>query len=240
MVQPRDSRGRFLPKVAVIEPPKSRRTSKTKTKDITQFNIIILDQSSSMSSVKKQTIEGFNSVLIEALESAESTKIKTYYGYTLFGSYVSDRIITPSAPKLLNNDSYRPSGMTALYDAIGSTLLELDKFITSNIILNAKVLVTIITDGEENASRFYSLEYIKTLIELYNSKGWVINFIGAGLDKQVKKVSDSMGIYSANTVSFTANDAGSTTQVFDKLKRSSKSYLSKVSLGTDSNIGFFE
>lgn len=236
--QARDSKGRFLPKV--VEPVKTtRKTRSKKASDVTQFNVIVLDQSGSMASVKNETILGFNQVLTAALDEASKNKIKTYYGYTLFGSIVTDRVINPNSPKLLNSDTYTPSGMTALNDAIGSTLKEVQKFISYNKITNPKVVVTILTDGDENNSRTYSSSDIKIMIEEFKNLGWVINYIGAGTDKEVKNYSKSIGIYESNTMSYTANNTVSTKNTFNKLSEKTRGYTQAVASGSDSNFGFF-
>lgn len=236
--QARDSKGRFLPKVQ--EPVKTtRKTRSKKPSDITQFNVIVLDQSSSMRSVKNETILGFNEVLTSALDEASKNKIKTYYGYTLFSSFVTDRVISPNSPKLLSSDTYNPEGCTALNDAIGSTLKGILQFINYNGITNPKVVVTILTDGEENNSRVYSSSDIKIMIEEFKNLGWVINYIGAGKEEDVKNYSKSIGIYESNTMAYTANNAESTKKTFNKLSEKTRGYTLSVAYGSDSNQGFF-
>ena len=67
-----------------------------------------------------------------------------------------------------------------------------------------KVLVTVITDGYENASREYSGKAIKALVEELKTKGWVFAYIGA--NHNVEAAAASMSI--TNTMSFKATDEG--------------------------------
>lgn len=65
--------------------------------------------------------------------------------------------------------------MTALNDAIGKTINDVNQFGTN-------VVVLIQTDGQENSSKEYKLDRIKSLIKEKEKLGWEFNFVGAGLD----------------------------------------------------------
>ena len=71
------------------------------------------------------------------------------------------------------------------------------------------VLVTVITDGYENASCEYDGKAIKGLVESLKKKGWVFTYIGANQD--VEAVAAAMSI--TNTLSFSA-DAQGTSAMF--------------------------
>ena len=64
------------------------------------------------------------------------------------------------------------------------------------------VLVTIITDGYENASKEYSGKAIMQLVDELKTKGWIFAYIGANQD--VEKVAVSMGI--RNSLCFEAHE----------------------------------
>ena len=95
---------------------------------------------------------------------------------------------------------YNPNCCTALYDAMGMSLGKLLRTVAKD----DKVLVTIVTDGYENASREYSAKAIKKLVEKLKSKGWVFAYMGANQD--VEAVGASLAI--TNTLSFAATDEG--------------------------------
>ena len=66
----------------------------------------------------------------------------------------------------------------------------------------------------------------------------MINFIGGGNEKVVRKTAENYGIFQANTVSYGTNSV-ETTQVFDKMSKGMSNYTSSVKKGKASNIGFF-
>lgn len=100
----------------------------------------------------------------------------------------------------ITDDDYCPACCTTLYDAMGVSLTKLRKRIAEDDV----VLVTIITDGYENASREYNGQAIKSLVESLKAKGWVFTYIGANQD--VEKVAASISIN--NTLSFSADVKG--------------------------------
>lgn len=85
---------------------------------------------------------------------------------------------------------YNPDDCTPLFDAMGRSLNDLKKHVCDEDV----VLVTIITDGYENASREYSGHDIKNLVAEQKKKGWVFAYIGT--NKDVDAVADDMGIRS--------------------------------------------
>ena len=71
--------------------------------------------------------------------------------------------------KELNGEIYQPDCCTALYDAMGKSLSALRKKVAAD----DKVLVTVVTDGCENASSEYSGKAIKVLVDELKQRGWV-------------------------------------------------------------------
>ena len=67
-----------------------------------------------------------------------------------------------------------------------------------------RVLVTIVTDGYENASREYNGKAIKVLVDELKDKGWVFAYIGANQD--VEKVAATISI--TNTMTFQTTSHG--------------------------------
>lgn len=178
---------------------------------------IVLDCSSSMECIKGAVIEGYNS-FIDMQKKVDGKCVVTL---TKFSSNVMI-----GKPTLLENikkmtsKTYAASGMTALWKAISDTVDAMGQRLANmpEAERPEKVLVVIITDGEENASNssmqfslnsehgnnMYTLDKLKEKIEhqkqVYN---WEFIFIGAeNLD--VENISTSMGI--GHTVSFQQND----------------------------------
>ena len=149
------------------------------------YNVIILDESGSMSSIYKETLNSMNEVLSGIKKNQEEFPDQHHYVtiVTFEGSGISgvktrrDRVPINTVEPFTEKD-YRPGGCTPLYDAMGKTLNELEGLIHPE----DKVMATVITDGMENSSREYSGKVIKTLVARLREKGWVLAYIGANQD----------------------------------------------------------
>src|SRR5262249_15514886 len=86
---------------------------------------------------------------------------------------------------------------TPLYDAIGRGIGILDEVLEGK---RGKAILAIMTDGQENASREFSHEKITALIKARQELGWVVTFLGEGLD--VAKQGTAMGAMAANVASY--------------------------------------
>jgi hypothetical protein len=136
---------------------------------------------------------------------------------------------------LLNYENYRPSGGTALLDAVGETITEIERQIAASLIPTTAIIV-ILTDGYENASKKYNLVNIRNMISKLEETGkWTFSFIGATLD--AVDVAASMSIKSQNSFSFEKTEMKNA--VWDKLDRSVSSYFTKKSQNRNLN-NFFE
>jgi hypothetical protein len=196
------------------------------------YNLIILDESGSMESIKQPTINGFNEIVQSIRHSAkESPEINQYLNFFSFNSSGIKEIFplgkVDEIP-VLTNDNYQPDNLTPLYDAIGYGVNKLRYSIEKE--KDFSVLVTILTDGEENASKEYSFSTIASLIKLLSAKGWVFTYIGANHD--VEKVAVSLNIKHKMTFGF--NPAG--VQVMtNNVQDSRRSYMDKIKKG-DKNL----
>jgi len=77
-------------------------------------------------------------------------------------------------------DDYQPCCCTPLYDAMGFTLTTMRKHVKT--VDDAVVVVTIITDGLENASKEYTGAAVKELVEQLKGEGWTFTYMGANQD----------------------------------------------------------
>ena len=100
----------------------------------------------------------------------------------------------------LTSETYQPKCCTALYDAMGMSLNALRPKVAEA----DKVLVTVVTDGYENASKEYSGKAIKALVDELKTKGWVFAYIGANQD--VETVAATISI--TNVLNFEATHIG--------------------------------
>ncbi len=174
--------------------------------------IFVLDESSSMSSCWDQTISGYNEYLKAQKEDAEKTGIKTLVSLYKFNGYdvraIFDRQdvaeVTP-----LTKSNYRPSGGTNLLDAMGGVMMKI------NLLLKEKkkadresVIITVLTDGEENQSRTFKNSDIKAMVEKAEGKNWGFMFLGANID--AFHAGAAMGFNYNNTMQFDTNNAAAT------------------------------
>ena len=191
------------------------------------YNLIILDESGSMQSIKKAAIDGMNET-VQSIRSAQ-TKHEDQEHFVTLITFNSDKIkgiyncVPVAEVKELTEDEYLPNCCTPLYDAMGCTLNELRPRIEPE----DKVLVTIITDGEENSSTEYTSQSIKALVEELKGKGWIFAYIGANQDATI--VGSSISI--TNVMNFTATDHG-TRGMMATLKRGRDRLFSKIQEGS--------
>jgi uncharacterized protein YegL len=129
----------------------------------------------------------------------------------------------------LSIKTYRPSGSTALLDAMGATIDSVGKKLAAmpEEERPSKVLFMVVTDGEENASRRYTREQIKSMVEHQRSVySWEFVFVGANIDAFT--AGTSMGFTAQNSVAYTASAAG-TKRLYDTVSSNTRSYRSSRS-----------
>lgn len=201
------------------------------------YNLIILDESGSMQSIKSAIISGFNEVVqtakgVEAQfpEQEHYISLLSFNGMGIKKIHDRDR-----AADLQEIDarSYQPIASTPLYDAIGQGILTLKNAIAD--CQNCHVLVTILTDGEENASKEFNHAQIKLLIEKMKAAAWTFTYIGANHD--VAKVAISLSI--ENSLHFKAT-LEETRAMFEKEKSAKASYFQKLSRNEDVSKGYYD
>ena len=158
-------------------------TSKTAKTQI--FNVVILDQSGSMSTIREAAVSGLNET-IAGIRKAQETYADTQEHFFTLVAFCGceKRKIYDKVPALeigpLSIQDYRPCCTTPLYDAMGFTLNDMRHHVEQ--LDNAMVVVTIITDGLENASREYTGMAVKKLVEDLRGQGWTFTYMGANQD----------------------------------------------------------
>lgn len=164
---------------------------------------LVVDKSGSMEAVRQQVISGTN----EYLQMLRGEK-KVSLSLTFFDTEVKSPYVNVAVDKVpdLSVESYRPSGMTALYDAIGQTVAKTEASLTGK---KPKVLVVIQTDGEENSSKEYTREKIRDLIAAKEKEGnWTFVFLGA--DQDAWLAAAPLGISQSNSLSYESKTTGGT------------------------------
>jgi hypothetical protein len=176
-----------------------------------------------MSGVRSQTISGCNETLNSISNTAkDQPEIKQFVSIFCFDTSNS-RYIFQDVPiedtRDLTPEDYCPNSCTPLYDAVGYTVTGLHRLIEKT---DSVGVVTIITDGYENASRRWNHHSVVELIDSLKKKGWVFTFIGANID--VEETAKGLGIESY--MKFEQTDEGMSA-MFEEERRSRRAYSEK-------------
>ncbi len=201
------------------------------------YNLIILDESGSMEQIRQSTISGFNEIVQTTKEMQKQFPAEQHYIslVTFNGSgihTVHDRQPVHLLQEI-DNRVYQPNSSTPLHDAIGLSITRL-KFDIANQ-KDARVLVTILTDGEENSSREYHASHIKAMIDELKRVGWTFTYIGANHD--VEKVAFSLSI--TNTMTFKSNPKD-VSAMFASERSARMDYNQRRREGTETGEDYFK
>ena len=187
-------------------------------------NLIILDESGSMSSIKSLIINGFNELVqsIKGIEKQfpEQEHIISMVSFNDLDNKILHFVQPVNKLDSINDSTYNPASMTPLYDAMGFSISKLKQYLEGKE--NYSVLVTILTDGEENASKEYTCSVIKNLVEDLKQQSWTFTYIGT--DHDVEGMAFRLSI--DNAMSFDKND-----QDIKRMFASESKSRAKFSLG---------
>ena len=145
--------------------------------------VFILDRSGSMSGLEADTIGGFNSLL----EKQKKEDGEAYVSVVLFDDVTEVLYDRTDIRKVepMNDTQYYVRGCTALLDAVGGAIRHIGnvhKYARGEDVPE-KTLFIITTDGMENASRIYSYEKVRRMIEHQKENyHWEFLFLGANID----------------------------------------------------------
>ena len=179
--------------------------NETKTTKTQVFNVIILDKSGSMECIRQAAVSGFNETL-NGIKKAQEKYADTQEHFVSLltfcdceKKYVFDKVPVAEARPLTMED-YQPCCCTPLYDAMGFTLTSMRNHVKN--IEDAVVVVTIITDGLENASKEYTGAAVKQLVEQLKGEGWTFTYMGANQDSV--EVAFNLSIRNARNFDYSA------------------------------------
>lgn len=216
-------------KKTMKKPPVPKKDKAAKTYKETLISVII-DKSGSMLDKAGDVIGGYNTYTDD--RKKDPTAATTKFSMTLFDTIVTkvhNAVPIADVPPL-NTTTYRPDGWTALLDAIGMTVSDLDKAVTED----SRVLVVIMTDGMENSSKEYRRETIRQMITSREAKGnWTFVFMGADMNAFAE--SATLGINAGSTFSYDSADTGA---AMKRLNVSTQSYMVSASVGNASKTFF--
>ena len=175
---------------------KDMNNQKTKNK-ARIYNLIIIDESGSMTGLEHATTTGVNDI-IDNIKKAQREFAATQEHYLTIVTFDSNGNRMPvrtlierkHIDEITTFDNYAPYGATPLYDAMGQSITTLHNHIKDDD--DATAVVTIVTDGYENASTEWNAASIKALIEQLKQEGWSFSYMGS--DHDVKHVSELLSI----------------------------------------------
>ena len=165
--------------------------------------VLVLDKSGSMQGLESDTIGGFNSMI----KKQKALDVPVRVTAVLFNDktdmlYESRSIHSVHA---LTEKEYEVGGTTALLDAVGSTILNVDQ--KGDIKKGTKVIFVIITDGMENASTEFTKTKVKQMISDKQEKsGWDFIYMGANIDAVAE--AGAIGVKKANAVTYRNTESG--------------------------------
>ncbi len=173
--------------------------------------VVILDRSASMESIRADVKQGFDRLI------AEQKEMEGHCGVTLVQfdtdpdegpEPVIETVFTGVPVAEVRPLEFHPRGWTPLLDAVGSTIFKLTDKIASmdEKFAPDKVIVVIVTDGHENASKEYKLNVVKKMIEMYTTPKMQFVYLGANVDAFAE--AGSMGIPVAMAANYSASPAG--------------------------------
>lgn len=150
-------------------------------KNLTEI-VFILDKSGSMSGLEKDTIGGFNSMIAKQKKEEGEAYVSTVL-FANESNVIHDRVPVKEVSTMTEKE-YFVGGCTALLDAVGDAIHHISnihKYIRKEDVPEHTIFV-ITTDGMENASRRYSSDKVKSMIEKKKAAGWEFIFLGANID----------------------------------------------------------
>ncbi len=162
--------------------------------------VFILDRSGSMGGLEADTIGGYNSMLNRQKQEPGEAFVTTVLFDDCY-ELLYDRVPLQQVQPITDHDYY-VRGCTALLDAMGRTILQVERQAKQP----DKVLFVITTDGMENASREFSVQRVRKMVESHQKKGWEFLFLGANMD--AISTAGQFGIGADKAVNYHADHEG--------------------------------
>lgn len=176
--------------------------------DVTEI-IVILDRSGSMKYIKSDMEEALNEFLYDQAKAPGSANVTLVQ----FDTEVETKYVATPISQV-GTITIEPRWRTALLDAVCKTVDSVGERLhkTPEDQRPGKVLVAIITDGQENASKTYTLgdvvERVRLQTDVYN---WQFTYLGANQD--AFNEASKLGISRDATLEYTADKKGIRTSI---------------------------
>lgn len=200
-------------------------------------NLIILDESGSMESIRENIIRGFNEIVqtIQGVqkEFPEQEHFISMISFNGLGQKILHFLDPVNKLQTIDAERYHPDASTPLYDAMGCGMQKLSHALQNKP--NCNVLVTILTDGEENSSREFTGETIRKMVEERKQQHWTFTYIGT--DHDVERFATSIAI--TNTITFSKNKVAMEA-MFAKESKARRMYSDKIRNHENTENNFYE
>jgi len=178
--------------------------------------LAIIDVSGSMESIKTDAIGGFNAFLADQKTVDGEARMTLALFDNQYDLLYQGRALAEAEP--LTTQTYVPRGSTALLDAIGRTLNVQGARIEAEGWAE-KVIVTVLTDGQENQSKEFTAPVIREMVAAAEAKGWAFVFLAANQDAFA--TAQFYGSSGAHAQSFAANSVG-TAQAYSTMSNTTR------------------
>jgi hypothetical protein len=169
---------------------------------------VILDRTGSMESIRDDIIGGFNAFLEEqrALPGQATLTLVQFDSQDPYEVLLHFAPIQQAAK--LTQASYVPRASTPLLDALGRGINDLEQSLLAlpEEERPGKVVMLVVTDGQENASREFTKAQIVRMVEAKRGQGWEFVFLSADLEA-IREV-EAAGVVAANTLAFDKHAQG--------------------------------
>ncbi|MBQ2154218.1 MAG: VWA domain-containing protein [Oscillospiraceae bacterium] len=193
--------------------------------------VFILDRSGSMAGLERDTIGGFNA-MIEKQKKQEGECLVNTVLFSNDAEVIHDRVQLERIEPMTDRD-YTVGGCTALLDAIGGAIRHIStvyKYARPEDVPEHTLFV-ITTDGMENASRRFSADEVRAMIERQKREhGWEFLFVGANID--AVQTAKRFGIAEDRAVNYHADCKG-TRVVYETLSKAVCSVRNSAPMGAD-------
>ena len=189
-------------------------------KNLTEL-VFIMDRSGSMSGLEKDCVGGFNSMIKKQKKEDGECLVSTVL-FNNSDTILHDRVSLKDI-KQMKEDDYVPSGCTALIDALGNSIKHISdvhRYIRKEDVPEHTIFV-ITTDGLENASKKYSSEEVKKMVEQKKEEGWEFIFLAANID--AVETAKRYGIEEDRAVNYVCDEVG-TRKNYNALDKAIRSF----------------
>lgn len=187
--------------------------------------VFVIDESGSMEGSNADVIGGFNTYIDRHRNLSETRVTVSLYKFNQKITQVFTNLPVSEVRNLTPND-YTPGSFTALLDAVGHALTTTDTYIATLPEAERPTanLMVIITDGQENASREYSVTALKAAIATHEQQlHWQFIYLGADLNN----FDDAQQLGISNRISF---DKKNMQQKFESMADASIQYMNSENL----------